>query len=483
MSSKITVQQAITLATLCCAQGAWAESAVSLGGDAFQAATSPLTVIQGDAGTRQNTVAAVEGGARPDALIDQAGYYNRAASIQLGSPAEQNVKYSDLYQQGRFNRGLIAQVGQTASDTQNIYTSQTGAGSVNSMFTFQTSANPADWDAVDAAWASLDFAQAKTVAHNFIYAPELSRAQVRMAEDVAMQFIGGLVAQQDLDRFAPPDTASSPVFAILNYGKSRRDDVLGALGYRQHMRALTVGVRHALSPQARLGVALNVADADGWLHQDMGAVATRAYQLAGFGTYSRGPYQLDWLLSWGHFDFNARRFADAMRVTSDNNGQAYSGRVQAAYFLEGGQMRWGPFVAAAYTRTTSDAYVEQGNVLLTQQIAKQDRRRLLGSLGGAWHFDGKLASGQALRSHVKLEWVHDQGIDSREQVSSRFVMEPDIQAVTPVRDSALERYARISAGLQLAVTRQLDLVLAGQHQFGSQSFKRDNAYLGLSWAF
>ncbi|MDD3353076.1 autotransporter outer membrane beta-barrel domain-containing protein [Zoogloea sp.] len=483
MSSKIRLQHAIAIASVCCVPGAWADSEVSLNGGAFQAASSPVTVFQGNASTLQNAAAAVERGAQSDSWIDQAGYYNRAASVQLGSASEQNVKYSDLYQQGRFNRGLIAQVGQTATDTQSINTKQTGDGATNALFTFQTSANPADWDRVDAAWASLDLAQAKTVAHNFIHAPELSRGQVRMAEDVAMQFISGLAQQQDIDRFAPQGTGAGPGFVMLNYGKSRRDDVLGALGYRQHTRGLTVGVRYALTPQTRLGVALNVSDADAGLHQDMGSVATRAYQLAGFGTHARGPYQLDWMLSWGRFDFNARRFADAMRVSSDNQGQAYTGRVQGSYFLQAEQVRWGPFVSVTYTRATSDAYNEQGNVLLAQQVTKEDRRRLLGSLGAAWHLDGKLSSGRALRSHVKLEWVHDKGIDSRDHVSSRFAMEPDVQVVTPLRDSALERYGRISAGMQLAVTAQIDLVLAGQHQFGSQSFRRDNAYLGLSWVF
>lgn len=476
---KIRARSAVAVAALCCVQSTWAESVVSVEGAPFQAAVLPLTVRQLDAGGARHTAATVERETVADSWVEQAGYYNRAALIQLGSD-----KYSFLQQQGRFNRGLVVQVGSASTDIHDSQVRQSGDGALNTVFEFQTSADPADWDAVDAAWASLDVGQAQTVAHNFIYAPEVARAQVGIAEDVALHLVGTLTQQQDRDRFAAHNPEVSPSFALLSYGQSRRDDALGAVGYRQHLRALTVGMRHPLSAQTRLGWALNVTNADAGLRQGMGSVDTQAYQLAGFGSHVQGLYHWDWMLSWGRFDFNTRRFAGAMQVNADNRGQAYAARVQGAYLVQGesGQTRWGPFVAATYSRSMSDAYHERGNVLLAQELAQQDRRRLLGSVGAVWHFDGQTAAGRALRSHVKLEWVHDTGIDSPDRAYSRFAFEPGTPVVTPLGDAGRERYGVVSAGLQLALTPQLSMVLTGQQSLGGQTWKRGSAYLGLSWA-
>ena len=105
------VRSAVAVAALCCAQGAWAESMVSVDGAPFQAAVLPLTVRQPDAGGAPHTAATVERETVADSWVEQAGYYNRAALIQLGSD-----KYSFLQQQGRFNRGLVVQVGSASTD-------------------------------------------------------------------------------------------------------------------------------------------------------------------------------------------------------------------------------------------------------------------------------------------------------------------------------------------------------------------------------
>lgn len=469
------VRRAVAVAALCCVQAVCAESVVSLDGASFQVPTLPVTVRQMNSGAAQNAAATVERETVADTLVQQSGHYNRAALIQFG-----NDKYSVLEQQGSFNRGLVVQVGSASTDKHDSQVSQTGGG-VNTMFKFQTSADPADWDAVDTAWASLDSTQAQTVAHNFIYAPEVSRAKIGISEDLALHFVDALTQQQDRDRFTEHDPSASPGFVMLSHGQSTRDNALGALGYSQHIRALTVGTRHVLTPQTRLGWALNLSHADAGLEQGMGSVDTQAYQLAGFGAHVQGSYHLDWMLTWGRLDFNTRRFADAMQVDSESRGHAYAARVQGAYFMQGEQMHWGPFVAATCSRSMSDAYNERGSVLLAQEVTQQDRHRLLGSVGAAWHFDGQTPAGRALKSHVKLEWVRDMGVGGPDLVYSRFAFDPAIAVATPLNDAEREDYGVVSAGMRLALAQRLDLVVAGSQSLGQRS-RRGGAYLGLSWA-
>lgn len=467
--------RAVAVTALLCSGSAFSQSLVSMDGSAFQPGALPLTVVQS---AQSNQAATLERESRADTLIDQAGHYNRAVQIQTGGD-----KYSILKQHGRYNRALVVQVGGSSTDIQDSQTQQTGDGAVNSLYVFQTSANPADWNAAEAAWARLNLEQAQTVAHNFMYGPEIARAKVGIAEDVAQLFVDTLSVQQDQDRFATGEAAKIPVFVAASYGDASRESTLGALGYHQSIRSLTVGTRHRLGERTRLGWAFNISNADAGMQQDMGSIRTQAYQVAGFGSYIQGPYHLDWALSYGHFDFDTGRYDQAMRVESDSKGSAYTARVQGAYWLQSanGAMRWGPYVAATYKHSSSDAYSEQGHLLLAQDIDKQQRRRLSSALGAAWHFHSKREAGN-FSAYVKAEWVYDAGMNQADETDSRFAMDRTVRVITPLQDGSSDRYGVITAGVKYPLRPGLDVVVAAQKTLGSDVIKRTNGYLGLAWA-
>lgn len=467
-----------------------AASQASVDGSRFQPMTSPMTLIQDQS---VNSVSIVDQGFNSDSAVMQTGFYNRTAMIQLG-----NDKLAILSQPGQFNRAMIVQIANSTEDFQTIDAFQgTGLGSTNYLFTLQSSVD--DLDPIAQQFARLTFDEAKTVANNFIYAPEVSRVNVSMLEDITLHFNGLLQNRLDQTRSntcatplvtnktntqnaTDPACSAAPFFAALNYGYTKRDSALGMLGYKQDIISATVGADIRINPLARLGIALNVADLDSDLHQRFGRVSATSYQIGGFGSIAQDRYYLDLIATLGKASFTADRFGGAMKVRSDVDGWSYSGRLQGGYFFGEEDFRFGPLLSTGYSKGTVDSYWEKGSPLLTQSIDEQERERFVASVGVA--IDRRdTVNGYALRSYLKTELERDFGIRRDNRIESRFAFSPSFVVMTPLDDVTEDTYGRISGGVSLALNKQVQLSLAGSALVGADRQNRYDFYSGLSVAF
>ncbi len=465
-----------------------AASQASIDGGDFQAMQPPITIIQQGS---TNSVAIVDQGVVSDSAVMQTGFHNRTAMIQFG-----NDKLAILEQPGRFNRAMIVQVASTTQDFQDIHTQQ-GAGldSVNYKFTLQSSVN--DPDPIAQQFARLTFDEAKTVANNFIFAPEVSRVNVSLLEDITLHFTSLLENRLDQTRFGScpkssvetkhakspdPNCSTAPFFAALSYGHTERDSMLGMLGYEQDIVSATVGADFQLNPLARLGVAFNFADSDSDIQRNFGSVSATAYQLGGFGSIAQDRYYVDLIATLGKVDFSSDRFGGATRVSADTDGWSYSGRLQGGYFFGDDSFRFGPLLSTGYSKGTVDAYWEKGSPILTQYIEQQDRERFVASLGAALDRQDVMG-GYPIHAYLKCELERDFGIGRQDLLESRFAFLPNAAVMTPLDDVTEDTYGRISGGFSLAVNRQVQLSLAGTTLIGADRQDRYDLYGGVSVAF
>ncbi len=464
-----------------------AGSQASINGANFKAVDSPITIIQDGF---SNSVGIVDEGLVADSAVKQTGFYNRTAILQFG-----NDKLAILSQPGRFNRAMIVQVAASDQDFQTVDSVQ-GArtlASTNYLFSLQTVVN--DANPIAQQFSLLSFDQAKTVATNFLFAPELSRVNTAMLEDITRHFtsllenrlaqgrVGSCASDRDAGPSAKRDPAcsSSPFFAALSYGNTERDAALGVLGYEQEIRSATLGADFQLNPVSRVGVAFNLEESDGDL-QGLGDVTTTGYQIGGFGSFSHANYYLDLIATLGQVNFTSERFAGLTKVRSDVDGWSYAGRLQGGYFFGQDKFRFGPVLGAGYSKGTVDAYWEKGHVLLTQRIEEQESERFVASVGAAFDRRDQIG-GLPLHSYLKLELERDFGIGREELVESRFAFSPDFVVFTPLDDVAEDTYGRISGGLSLAINRQATVSLAGMTLLGADRLDTFDLYGELSVAF
>lgn len=469
-------------------------SEVSINGTNFEVMASPITIIQDE---RSNSVGIIDDGGVSDSAVKQTGSYNRTAIIQFG-----NDKLAILRQPGLFNRAMIVQVAGNQEDVQSIDAHQgTGTESVNYLFTLQTTVN--DADPIARQFNSLTPREAKTVARNFIYAPEVSRINVGLLEDVSIHFSSLLENRLDQTRFgscenrklhgnfeysagtsikSSPTCSSTPFFATLSYERADRDNALGALGYKQDIRSATVGADFPLGPMSKLGVALNVEKSDGDIREGLGSISTTGYQIGGFGSVSQSQYYLDLIATLGKVNFTSDRFSGPTKVRSDADGWSYTGRFQAGYLFGNDYFHVGPLLAARYSKGSVDSYWEEGNILMTQWISKQDREGFVASIGAL--LDRQDDIGRfLLHSYLKFELERDFGIGRHNDVESIFSLSPNATVFTPVNDISEDTYGRISAGINLSINKQARVSLAGTTLIGADKLDRRAVYGEVSVAF
>jgi len=460
-----------------------ADSQISINGSDFQTATTPITIVQEQP---VNSVSIVEDGPHLDSAVLQLDSYNRTAIIQFG-----NDKIAILRQSGLYNRAMIVQVASTEHDIQTIDSSQGGySESKNFLFTKQTAVN--DSEPIAQRFRELTLDEAKTVAQNFIFAPELSRINVGLLDDISQHFTSLLTNRLDQTRFKTclDETSvksgsaclSRPFFATISYGHAERDSVLGALGYEQSIGSATLGADLQLSPFSRFGLAFNFAQSQSDINQGLGNVDVTSYQIGGFGSISKSQYYLDLIATLGKADFSSDRFGGTSSVRSDTNGWSYAGRLQGGYLFELDNVRLGPFLAARYSSGKVDSFWEKGSPLLTQGIEEQKRESFVASLGATFNRQDTLG-GYPVRSFLKLEIERDFGIGGEDTVESRFSLMPDFVVITPLDDVAADTYGRVSGGIDFSINRHTQLSLAGTALIGAERNSQFNLYGTLSVAF
>lgn len=484
MSSASRLQAFAVFAYLCgSAAAVSADSQVSINGSEFQTTTPPITIVQEQP---VNSVSIVEDGPLLDSAVLQLDSYNRTAIIQFG-----NDKIAILRQTGLFNRAMIVQVASTEHDIQTIDSRQGGyTESKNFLFTKQTAVN--DSEPIAKRFRELTFDEAKTVAHNFIFAPELSRINVGLLEGISQHFTSLLTNRLDQTRFttcldqasvnSDPACLSRPFFATVSYGHADRDSVLGALGYEQSIVSATLGADFQLNPFSRFGFAFNFAQSQSDINKSLGSVDATSYQIGGFGSISKSQMYLDMIATLGKADFSSDRFSGTNDVSSDTSGWSYAGRLQAGYLFGQDHVRYGPFLATRYSRGKVDAFWEKGSPLLTQGIEEQQRESFVASLGASFNRQDTLG-GYPVRSYLKMEIERDFGIGGEDTLESRFAFMPDLVVFTPLDDVAAETYGRVSGGIEFTINRHTQLSLAGMTLIGADRNNQFNLYGTLSVAF
>lgn len=497
-----------------------AESFVMINGTLVNSPQLPITVIQDKGKTGSNSVFSFENLRDADSLIVQTGMNNSAVVIQRGTN-----KYAYVEQHGLFNHLLIIQFGSSATDSQEACSDQSASSVVinkdcatlramaragtldgrpqavsNYAYTLQThadgSASTERERVISQAFQSLTIDEAKLVAANFTFAPGLSRVRVNVLEDISQHFSSVVENRLDLDRFSfhsashadeikgsglgDIDGGWGTPFVNVSQGDADRNEILGLSGYKQRLHSATLGSDFKLSPQSRVGVAINYTESNTNVSEGFETIRTKAYQIAGYGAYAIDRYYLDLLGTIGSYSFSSERFADAMKVNSDSGGWGYAWRAQGGYFFGNDKLRFGPLLSVAYTKGVVRGYTEQGNVLLSQNIETQVRERFQESAGVAFNYSDSVGS-YPLQAFLKAAAVRDHSNNANDTVRSRFSFDPsDMDFLTFTDEGATDTYRKISAGVNIAINRRSKLWLVGNTLAGTDRIKRSSAYVGLS---
>jgi phospholipase/lecithinase/hemolysin/uncharacterized protein YhjY with autotransporter beta-barrel domain len=227
---------------------------------------------------------------------------------------------------------------------------------------------------------------------NQLNAPLTMPIQAEMAQSSGLVFANSLLGRLDAYRYQnfatsganayamvakappkPPVEAYGPwsIFAMGTYAHANQTDQIGAAGANSDLGAGTVGFDYRWSPNLLLGGAFSYSDdtANGSLGNTR--TQLKSYQFAGFASSNYANWFSDLVVSLGVDNYHIKRSGVFDTISASPDGNNLVAAWKAGYLFDTATVRLGPIVGLTYSRIWINAYVESGDPLLTQAVAKQ----------------------------------------------------------------------------------------------------------------
>lgn len=244
----------------------------------------------------------------------------------------------------------------------------------------------------------------------------------------------------------------------------------------------TVGLEYRASPNLLLGLAFNYANTDADISGARGRIRADSYQGAGYASLTYPNWFADFVVSYGHNDFELQRpgIIDVLRASP--GGDTFTAGFRSAYLFDvASSFRIGPYGGLRYTRTGIDSYTETGDAVLTQFVNRQEADVLTGSAGIQIRLPVATMLGGRWNSFVNVTAEHDFLGDRRTLITSNtFAL--NLPIYTPVGRYGERTYAKVAAGTAVELGSGLSVMVNGTASVGDN--REDyTATAGLRYRF
>ncbi len=396
--------------------------------------------------SEQNNVAGViQFGPFANVDIIQIGDYNRTAVVQLGIEP-----IGTITQEGNYNRAVVFQI----SDASTLKIFQDGVFNYNSIS--QDSASPV---------GTLSQSSLNTLVNNFLFAPETVVSQTELTKIKALGFNTSLFSHLDAVRTA--ECASCKRFTIFGGGnlvEGQHSDRLGAIGFDYDISTRMIGGQIQLSPNLRLGLALQRSKTDADVNYALANIDVDSTQFGLFGSVNLDHIFMDFAAAYGNNDYHVNRPGFVSPVISSHEGYDVSLSARVGYLFQPkmthNSLKFGPVVGLSYIKTNIDNYQELGDVLLTQRVDEQNYKALIGEAGVQLRYGSNRVS-----TFTNLTLEHDFKIEGFRVINTSYSMSPDNRVFTPVYDFKSSNSVRLNSGLDVKIAFGLDVSLFVDFRF------------------
>jgi uncharacterized protein YhjY with autotransporter beta-barrel domain len=388
----------------------------------------------------------------PFAAVDiiQIGDYNRTAVVQFGIDP-----VGTITQQGNHNRAVVFQI--PISDTSTIKIFQDGVFNYNSIS--QDSASPV---------GSLSQSSLNTLVNNFLFAPETIASQTELTQIKTLSFNTSLLSR--LDRSL---SKRFTLFGGRNLLEGQHSDRLGAIGFDYNITTSMIGGEMQLTPNMRLGLALQRSKTDGDVNYGLANIDIHSTLVSIFGSVNLQQLFMDFAAAYGNNDYKINRPGFGSPVSSSHEGYDVSLSTRAGYLFKHNSLKFGPVVGLNYIQTNIDSYQELGNVLLTQTVDEQLNEFLIGEVGVQLRYKSHNFS-----TFTNLTLEHDFTIEEFRVIDSSYSMSPEKKVFIPVSDFKHNNSVRLLSGLDVEIDFGLELSFLVDFRFNND--ERDAWMVGTN---
>lgn len=452
------------LGTLCASQASLAQTTLAdFGTGTFGPLAGPAAFAQ--TGPAGNVIGLVQTGPALASSITQTGFYNRAAIIEVATLATD----ASVTQTGDFSHALVVQISpsNTAAIVQN--------GSNGTAILGQSATS---------AITGLDLAGLSRLASNFLYAPENAAALPRLAEADNHGFARSLFDRLDAegprqclvpapvplvskDRAAvpapPPDSCTLALFASGNLDTADRKGILGASGFSATAGRVSFGAEYEVGPGLVIGPIFDFGRTEAKFDRGSGRADLDSFHVGGYASYRQSGAFAHVVAAYGFDDYRLTRPGFAAPVSASVSGDSLVAAGKFGYLAAFGPLQIGPVGTLSYARGAVGEFLEAGDPLLTQHVAAQATRTLVGGGGVRVRVDVPLAT-IVVSPFLDVMAEHAHGLDGRRILSTAFSFALDQTLLTPVRPTD-ETYGRVVGGLGLRVAESVQVSVAAQGTF------------------
>lgn len=376
----------------------------------------------------------------PFAAVDiiQKGDYNRTAVVQFGiNPV------GTITQEGTYNRAVVFQI----SDTSTLNINQAN-GIFNTTYIFQDPDSPV---------GNLPQSSLNTLVNNFLFAPETLASQAELTQIKTLSFNTSLLARLD-----HPLSKQFTVFGGRNLLEGQHSDRLGAIGFDYNITTSMIGGEMQLTPNMRLGLALQRSKTDGDVNYGLANIDIHSTQVSIFGSVNIEQLFMDFAAAYGNNDYKINRPGFDSPVSSNHEGYDVSLSARAGYLFKHNSLKLGPIVGLSYIKTNIDKYQELGNVLLTQMVDEQSNEDLIGEAGVQLRYKSHNFS-----TFTNLTLERDFTIGGFHLINSSYSISADKSFFTPIYDFKNRNSVRLHSGLDVEIDFGLELSFLVDFRFNN----------------
>ncbi len=385
-----------------------------------------------------NVASVIQLGPLASVNIIQKGDYNRTAVIQFGIDPVGTIR-----QEGNYNRAVVFQI----SDTSTLNIFQDGVFNITSIS--QDSASPV---------GSLSQSSLNTLVNNFLFSPETIASQTELTQIKALSFNTSLLARLD-----HPLSKRFTVFGGRNLLEGQYSDRLGAIGFDYNITTSMIGGEMQLTPNMRLGLALQRSKTDGDVNYGLANIDIHSTQISIFGSVNLQQLFMDFAAGYGNNDYKINRPGFGSPVSSIHEGYDVSLSTRAGYLFKYNSLKLGPVFGLNYIKTNIDNYQELGNALLTQRVDEQINEFLIGEVGVQLRYGSHNFS-----TFTNLTLEHDFTIEEFRVINSSYSMLPENKVfIIPVSDFKQRNSVRLLSGLDVEIAAGLDLSFIVDFRFNN----------------
>jgi T5SS/PEP-CTERM-associated repeat protein len=239
-----------------------------------------------------------------------------------------------------------------------------------------------------------------------------------------------------------------------------RDSEGGVPSYSYNVYGGTFGVDYQFTDNFLAGIVGGLSEGDVDFGSSRDNTDFDAAHFGLYGSFSRGPWYVDSIVTVANLDYETERFVDLLneRLTGSFGGSEFAAYVEASRRFElNPKLCLAPLASLQYTHLNLDSYTETGGVSALA-FDEQSQDSIRGSLG-ARLTQRLIESSGDFNADLQLRgrWAHEFG-DNRSSVESSFASDPTV--IFTVRDAETARDSAIlGAGLAAQVSERTKLYL------------------------